>query len=378
MNIDHVHFYVEDARAWSNWFVQVLGFQKTGSQSSSHTHTESVQSKSISFRLSSPLTPNSPVAHYLRSHPAGVADVAFQVSDLDAILDQATNNGITILQPVQIDRSTGEPLRTAQVQGWGDLKHTLIETIDFPSSFSAQAFTAETLRRKVSPLSAPRPLPFVDRPLISPLTAIDHIVLNVGGGELEPTIAYYETLFGFQRQQSFSIRTDRSALCSQVLTHPDGAVQFPINEPASSSSQIQEFLDLNRGAGIQHIALQTDDAIATIAQIRQRGLSFLTVPSTYYDQLQQRSGFLFSSEEWQGIQTQEILVDWKDENSEAALLQAFTQPIFDQPTFFFELIERRTYWRNQCYQQAQGFGEGNFQALFEAIEREQLKRGSLG
>lgn len=362
MHIDHVHFYVEDAEVWRNWFVQVLGFKNIRHWSDANTHTELVQSEAISFRLSSPLTPESPVAHYLRHHPAGVADVAFQVADLDAILDHATAIGTGILQPAQIDRSSGESVKTAQVQGWGDLKHTLVEKISLPF--------VETFRWNISTPISP--------PLSTPLSAIDHIVLNVGVGELEPTIAYYENLFGFRRQQAFSIRTDRSALCSQVLKHPNGAVQFPINEPASSGSQIQEFLDLNRGAGIQHIALQTPDAVETIAQLRQRGLPFLTVPSTYYDQLQQRSGFLFSPEELQGIQNQEILVDWKDENSQAALLQAFTQPIFEKPTFFFELIERRNYWKNQRHQQAQGFGEGNFQALFEAIEREQMKRGSLG
>lgn len=359
MNIDHVHFYVEDAEAWRNWFVRVLGFEQCGSWSTVNTQTEQVQSRAISFRLSSPRTPESPVADYLRYHPAGVADVAFQVADLDAVLDRAAAIGTPVLQSAHLDRSTGSPVRTAQVQGWGDLRHTLVEK------------TAPTLSVATFPQNG-------STPISHPLAAIDHIVLNVGVGELEPTIAYYETLFGFQRQQSFSIRTERSALCSQVLKHPDGTVQLPVNEPASAGSQIQEFLDLNRGAGIQHIALQTPDAVQTIAQLRQRGLPFLTVPGTYYDQLQQRSGFLFSMEEWQGIQTQEILVDWQDEDSHAALLQAFTHPIFEQPTFFFELIERRTYWKNQIHQQAQGFGEGNFQALFEAIEREQIKRGSLG
>lgn len=356
MNIDHVHFYVEDAEVWRDWFIQVLGFQWIKSWSSTNTQTELIQSGTISFQLSSPLTPESPVAQYLQLHPPGVSDVAFRVANLEAILEQAEAIKAPILKPIQVYKSSTETTKTAQVQGWGDLKHTLIEKI--PSA------TVSTFRSNASSLFP------------SSLAAIDHIVLNVGVGELEPTVAYYETLFCFERQQSFSIRTDRSALCSQVLKHPNGPVQFPVNEPASSGSQIQEFLDLNRGAGIQHIALRTQDAIGTIAQLRQRGLPFLTVPATYYEQLQQRSGFLFAPEEWQRIQSQEILVDWK-EDPEAALLQAFTHPIFSQPTFFFELIERRAYWKNQCYQQAQGFGEGNFQALFEAIEREQMKRGSL-
>lgn len=363
MNIDHVHFYVEDAEFWCDWFVQVLGFQWIESRSSVHTRTELIESGTISFRLSSPLTPESPVAHYLRQHPPGVSDVAFRVTDLEAILERAVAIDAAILQPIQYDESATKPIKTAQVQGWGDLKHTLIE----PVASSVVSID----RRPSGSRSSTFPSQFSTY-----LTGIDHIVLNVAVGELVPTITYYETLFCFQRQQSFSIRTDRSALCSQVLKHPNGTVQLPINEPASSGSQIQEFLDLNRGAGIQHIALQTRDAVETIAQLRQRGLSFLTVPSTYYDQLQQRSGFLFADADWQRIQAQEILVDWK-EDPQAALLQAFTHPIFKQPTFFFELIERRAYWQNQSYRKAQGFGEGNFQALFEAIEREQMKRGSL-
>jgi 4-hydroxyphenylpyruvate dioxygenase len=148
-------------------------------------------------------------------------------------------------------------------------------------------------------------------------------------------------------------------------------VQFPINEPTSANSQIQEFLDVNQGPGIQHIALQTPQIVKAIAQLRHRGLSFLPIPSTYYTQLRtQHQGLPLSTAELEEIAAQEILVDWHNEASQALLLQTFTQPIFEQPTFFFELIERR--------QEAQGFGEGNFRALFEAIEREQLKRGSLG
>jgi len=368
MNIDHVHFYVEDAEFWRDWFVQILGFHWIESRSSVHTRTELIESGTISFRLSSPLSPESPVAQYLHRHPPGVSDVAFHVTNLEAILERADTIGVAILQPIQHDESATRSIKTAQVQGWGDLKHTLIETEKAAApvrSIDRQRFRSPSATSSISSTRLP-----------TYLTGIDHIVLNVAIGELEPTIAYYESLFCFQRQQSFSIRTDRSALCSQVLKHPNGTVQLPINEPASSGSQIQEFLDLNRGAGIQHIALQTADAVETIAQLRQRGLPFLTVPATYYDQLQQRSGFLFADADWQRIQAQEILVDWK-EDPQAALLQAFTHPIFEQPTFFFELIERRAYWKNQSYRQAQGFGEGNFQALFEAIEREQMKRGSL-
>jgi 4-hydroxyphenylpyruvate dioxygenase len=323
MNIDHIHFYVEDARHWRDWFVQVLGFRSSTPRLSSHTQTEVVESGTVCFWLSSALNPDSPVTQYLQQHPPGVVDVAFQVDD-----------------PALLERG--------QIAGWGDLRHTLVA--------------------KKSRVEPPTTL----------IKAIDHLVLNVAKGELEEAIAYYETTFGFQRQQSFAIRTNRSALCSQVLTHPDSGIKLPINEPATPQSQVQEFLDWNRGAGVQHLALGTENIVAAIAQLRQQGLSFLPVPSTYYEELCQRQGFPLLEKELQAIARQEILVDWQADYTEALLLQAFTQPIFAQPTFFFELIERRTYWTGKKYETANGFGEANFQALFEAIEREQMKRGSLG
>jgi 4-hydroxyphenylpyruvate dioxygenase len=323
MNIDHIHFYVEEARHWRDWFVQVFGFRSTACRCNDHTQTEVVESGTVCFWLSSALSPESPVAQYLQRHPPGVVDVAFQVDD-------------------------PRLLAKGQVAGWGDLRHSLV---------------AKSERRKST---------------AAHVQTIDHIVLNVAQGELAAAIAFYEETFGFQRQQSFAIRTDRSALCSQVLIHPHGSIKFPINEPATDRSQIQEFLDWNRGAGIQHLALGTENIVTAIAQLRQRGLSFLPVPSLYYDELRQRQGFPLAEAEWQAIAQQAVLVDWQPDRAEALLLQAFTQPIFAQPTFFFELIERRLYWNGQKYEAANGFGEANFRALFEAIEREQMKRGSLG
>jgi 4-hydroxyphenylpyruvate dioxygenase len=337
MNIDHIHFFVEDARFWRDWFVQILGFQAVSSSADCHTHREIVKSGAVTFLLSSALTQESSVAHYLEQHPPGVVDVAFQVKDVPAAIAQARQAHAKILQ------SAG----TYQILGWGNLRHTLLET-----------------QSSIVPPST--------------ITAIDHIVFNVAKGELEQAVAFYEQVFGFQRQQSFAIRTDRSALCSQVLTHPHGSIKFPINEPVTPTSQIQEFLDLNGGAGIQHLALQTEDIIEAIARFRRRGLAFLQVPWSYYEQLRQRAGFQLTEAEWRAIAAQEILVDWQLEHSQALLLQAFTQPVFSQPTFFFELIERRRCWVGEVEKTAQGFGEANFQALFEAIEREQMKRGSLG
>ena len=342
MNIDHVHFYVEDAPFWRDWFIQVLGFQPVSSQADRHTQREVVRSGAVIFWLSSALNEQSPVAEYLQQHPPGIVDVAFQVKDKAMAIARAMKANATLIESF-------EQAGTCQIMGWGNLRHTLVEV---PG-------TIAVMEEK------------------SAITEIDHIVLNVAKGELEPAIAFYEQVFGFQRQQSFAIRTERSALCSQVLTHADGTIKLPINEPATEGSQIQEFLDLNGGAGIQHLALRTEGIVEAIAHFRRQGLAFLDVPLSYYDQLRQREGFRLTEAEWGAIASQEVLVDWQTEQSPALLLQAFTRPIFSQPTFFFELIERRRYWIGSTEKTAQGFGEANFQALFEAIEREQIKRGSL-
>jgi 4-hydroxyphenylpyruvate dioxygenase len=353
MKIDRVHFYLEDATAWRNWFTHKLGFQAVASSSNaSHTRTEVVRSGSVYFVLSSPLTPLSPVAQFLRQHPPGVADVAFCVENLAAVIQRAIAYGAKVLQPIQHQ----EGCKWAKIAAWGSLAHTLIE--------SREARGEDGENSHLPPSAELR-----SKPTAYQFTGIDHIVLNVAAGDLERAVAWYENVLEFHSQQRFKIQTDRSALHSQVMVSRDRCVQFPINQPASPNSQIQEFLDVNRGSGIQHIALQTPNIVQAIAQFRSCGVSFLPVPPTYYTQLQERQGLPLSAAEFAEIARQQILIDWQETNPHALLLQTFTQPIFAQPTFFFELIERRS--------QAEGFGEGNFRALFEAIEREQIKRGSL-
>lgn len=347
MKIEHVHFYVEDAKAWRDWFVSTLGFEAVDNymlppypldyDNENHTCTQVVKSGSICFVLSSPLLPNSPVAEFLRYHPPGVADVAFAVENIQDIHARALSYGAKILQPISKYCWNGNYTLFSKIKAWGSLSHTLIET----------------------QLLAPSRVPL-------PLVNIDHIVLNVPTGELENAVAWYEKILDFRPQQSFNIQTENSGLHSQVMISRCGGVQLPINQPATGNSQIQEFLDFNQGAGIQHIALGSKNLLETISLFRSRNLPFLVVPPTYYSKLVTRPGFPLSPEEIDCISQQEILVDWREDNPGALLLQIFTQPIFGQPTFFFEFIERRNL--------AKGFGEGNFRALFEAIEREQLKR----
>ena len=196
------------------------------------------------------------------------------------------------------------------------------------------------------------------------------MVLNVAQGELDPAVSFYKKILGLRSQQNFNIKTSRSGLLSEALVDKTGEFQFNINQPSSENSQIQEFIDHNRGSGIQHIALKTNNLIETVTHLRRNGLAFLDIPVDYYRNLKKRhfqqDFSKLSHQEWQAIQKQGILVDAYPESPQSLLMQIFTQPIFSEPTFFLELIERRY--------QMQGFGEGNFQALFEAMEGAQIKK----
>ncbi|MDF0551533.1 4-hydroxyphenylpyruvate dioxygenase [Kamptonema sp. UHCC 0994] len=376
MEFDRVHFYVENAAASRDLFVNQLGFQAIASITNHNIHTEVINSGNVCFILSSPLTTDSPIALWLKRHPPGVADIAFRVRDLESVINNAVAYGAKILQPIQQESSS---LKWAKVTGWGDLTHTLIQgekplAADKLLTFLAKSdFAADNSSVKLAANNYQSDI----TNSTGFFTTIDHTVLNVATGDLERAVKWYQNTLGFQPQQNFEIQTNQSALRSRVMIHPNGNVQLPINEPGSANSQIQEFLDANCGSGIQHIALQTDRILQVVSELRSRGLPFLPVPSTYYSELRQQWESYLSSAEWEAIEVCQVLVDWQKDISKAMLLQIFTQPIFEQPTLFFELIERRKAWVNGQQIQAQGFGEGNFRALFEAIEREQIKRGSL-
>ncbi|MBI3468870.1 MAG: 4-hydroxyphenylpyruvate dioxygenase, partial [Planctomycetes bacterium] len=199
----------------------------------------------------------------------------------------------------------------------------------------------------------------------STFAIIDHMVANVANGEMDKYVEFYERVFGFKLTRHFDIRTKRSALMSKVMTAQHSYIQLPINEPSTKNSQIQEFLDANRGPGIQHMALLTKSIIPTIDDLRRRGVEFLYVPDEYYEAAPQRVGQI--AEPFDELHRLRILVD--RDGPDGYLLQLFTRAIFPEPTLFFEVIQR--------HGNARGFGEGNFRALFEAIEREQMKRGTL-
>ena len=356
MEIAYIHFYVEDIGRSRNWFIETMGFSFLGQSINAHTITEYLGINSILFLLSAPLRETSPVASYLKKHPPGVADIAFKIKDFDLFSKKLVDLEIEILGN---DLIFLESLRTIKIKGWGNLEHTLIESGDNIYNRLESTFKNKTSSstHNISDLK-------------SNITGIDHVVLNVQRSHLKSAVTWYQRIFDFQVQQLFTIKTPNSGLYSEALIDPSHKIQFNINEPTSANSQIQEFLDLNVGSGIQHIALKTRDILQTVQQMRNLGLTFLEVPPSYYQKLDQKYRLkiqsFFNSEQWQQFKKEQILLDFSAKNLQSLLMQIFSQPIFEKPTFFFEFIERRD--------NAEGFGEGNFLALFEAMETEQRER----
>lgn len=326
MQIHHLQFYVQDADYWQGWFVQKFGFVPTSRDEDRATLNRGVACGEVWLEFSSPQITQGPVAEYLEAHGPGVAAVALTVADPGAIAHRAQAQG------GRLDPTAPQP---TIITPWG-LRHPLYTT------------TQPTLRGQT--------------------LTLDHLVLNVPAGELGQAVAWYETVFGLVPQERFKIHTPDSGLHSQVLRHPHSGLQLPINEPSTPNSQIQTFLDHNGGPGVQHIALAPGHILPLTERLRRAGVAFLAPPAHYYPQLKNRypdlpwgDGQAKGERPWHEIQAAGILVDRPQ--PDALLLQIFTEPIFNRPTFFIELIERRS--------QAQGFGAGNFQALFEAMETQQ-------
>jgi 4-hydroxyphenylpyruvate dioxygenase len=375
MVIDSVHFYVTDATNTSDWFINCLRFQLVDRYQDDDTLTIAIAKKAIFLVISSPLNNHSSVAHYLTERAEGIVDISFKINRLQAFIDRIQNSDIKILQPIQQE----ELIKYSCVRGWDSLQHTLIES---QYEFNCYLLPNGKLRKfKINKQRLKQ-----DSLNSIGIDCIDHIVLNVTRGKLKSAVSFYQSLFGFKIQQTFKIKTTRSGLSSQALIDSKSQVQFNINEPTTANSQIQEFIELNGGAGIQHLAFRSTNLIQDISIIkadREKNkmrsqniffstsfpqIAFLPIPLTYYDHLQQRlqqNLIQFSPQELQLIMQQEILIDWQNNSPQSLLLQIFTQPILQKPTFFLEFIERR--------QQAIGFGEGNFHALFAAVEQEQIR-----
>ena len=341
--IHHIHFYVPDAMASQAWFCHVIGMTMLRRVELKDHITCLVGYRESWFLFSSPTSPHSPIARHLRSHAPGVIDVALEVEDLTAVLERDGQDRQAGSAPPAELAGLEELLEGSaaklwgRVRGWGSVRHTLVQR-------SPQAGRS-----------------------VSPPAAIDHVVLNVPAGELDAAVGHYGHLFRFERQQTFRIGTVHSGLRSQVLRASGGGFYFNINEPACPSSQIQQFLHVNRGAGIQHLALRAEPLLATVSRLRRQGMPFLPAPEAYQRRLQQRLGLgpapALSVQELQALGESQILADWQPDQPRSLLLQIFSLPIFPGSLFFLEFIERRG-------SSAVGFGEGNFLSLYEAVEAE--------
>lgn len=368
LRFDHVEFWVGNAKQAATYYMARFGFQpyaykglETGEK---ETVTHVVKQNDILIALTSPINPdNDTISDHMKKHGDGVKDVAFTVDNVENIYNAAIENGAeSVKAPTELKDDMGA-VHIASVKTYGDTIHTFVNRSQYKGQFLPGYKVLDSE-------AAQDPLVTMTPPI--GVQHIDHIVGNQGWNEMTKVCEWYEKKLGFHRFWTVDdkqIHTEYSALRSIVMTDEDENVKMPINEPAKGKkkSQIEEFVEFYGGPGVQHIALRTDDIIHTISQMKARGVEFLKVPKAYYDNLRKRlaNSSVQVQEDLDKIEKLNILVDFDEKGY---LLQLFTKPIQDRPTLFFEIIQRRNH---------SGFGVGNFKALFQSIEDEQAKRGTL-
>jgi 4-hydroxyphenylpyruvate dioxygenase len=352
--IDHVELWVGNAAQAAYYFTRAFGFTEVayaGLETGVRDRVSHVLRQGrVRLVLTGTLTSSTELAEHHHKHGDGVKVIALSVPDVDHAYEVATARGAKGLTPPYDLEDEHGKVRIADIATYGETVHRFVDRSEYKGTFLPGYQDVEH--------DAEQEL----------LVAIDHIVGNVELGAMQEWVSYYEQVFGMTEMIHFSdeaISTEYSALMSKVVTSGDGRVKFPINEPAEGKrkSQIDEYLEFYEGAGAQHIALATRDIVGVVNELTKRGVKFLKTPESYYDDVPGRVGEI--EEDLEDLKRQGILVDSDDEGY---LLQIFTKPLGDRPTIFFEIIERHG---------ARGFGEGNFKALFEAIEREQAARGNL-
>jgi 4-hydroxyphenylpyruvate dioxygenase len=356
LGIDHVELYVGNASQASYFFTHALGFRHTayaGLETGIRDRASHVLEQGrIRFVLTSPLLGTSEIARQVGQHGDGVRVIALSVPDAEHAYRYAVRHGARGVREPWEESDDHGTVRMSTIATYGDTLHTFVQRDGYEGAFM--------------PGFEPADGADADDPGL--LVGIDHVVGNVELGRLDEWVSYYERVFGMTEMLHFTdrdISTEYSALMSKVMADGKGRVKFPINEPAEGKrkSQIEEFLEYYGGPGAQHVALATTDIVRTITELRERGVRFLATPESYYEELPGRIGEI--DEDLADLRKLGILADRDDEGY---LLQIFTATLSDRPTMFLEVIERHG---------ARGFGEGNFKALFEAIEREQEKRGNL-
>jgi 4-hydroxyphenylpyruvate dioxygenase len=353
---DHIEFYVGNARQAAQFYQHCFGFELvaySGPETGVRDRASYVlQQNKIRFVLSTSLVPDSVISEHVEKHGDGVKVLALWVDDAEKSFKETVLRGAEVAREPKTCKDEFGEVVLSSIKTYGETIHTFVERKNYKGAF-LPGYQAVTNKLKVIPTG---------------LKYVDHCVGNVELGQMNKWVKFYEDVMGFKLLITFDdkdISTEYSSLMSKVVSNGNGYIKFPINEPApgKKKSQIEEYLDFYQGAGVQHIAIATDDIIHTVSELKNRGIEFLRVPDVYYEDVQQRVGHI--NEDWKELQKLNILID-RDE--EGYLLQIFSKPVQDRPTLFFEIIERNG---------AKSFGKGNFKALFEAIELEQELRGNL-
>jgi 4-hydroxyphenylpyruvate dioxygenase len=353
---DYIEFWVGNAKQAAHFYRGAFGFRLTGYRGPETGIRDRasylLEQNKLRFVLTSALGPDGEIADHVRRHGDGVRDIAFWVDDARQAFASAIERGATPARHPEVLKDKDGEVVIAGIRTYGDTIHSIVERRDYRGAFMPGF---ESMSSPYEPESVG-------------LQYVDHCVGNVELGKMNDWVAFYSKVLGFFNLLSFDdkdISTEYSALMSKVMSNGNGRIKFPINEPAAGKkkSQIDEYLEFYRGPGVQHIAIATNDIVSTVTQLQSRGIEFLRVPSAYYDTLLQRVGTI--DEDVGPLRELGILVDRDDEGY---LLQIFSKPVQDRPTLFYEIIQRKG---------AKSFGKGNFKALFEAIEREQARRGNL-
>lgn len=354
---DYVEFYVGNAKQAAHYYMSAFGFQAlayAGPETGLRDRASyAVRQHKLTFVLTTPLHPGNDIADHIYKHGDGVKAISLRVKDAESAWKETTSRGAkSYMKPQRLKDENGEVVISG-IYTYGDTVHLFIERHNYKGSFMPG------YRAWSNPHFSPAD---------TGLLYVDHCVGNVGWNQMNPWVKFYEDVMGFKNILSFDdedISTEYSALMSKVMSSGNGFVKFPINEPAEGKkkSQVEEYLEFYRGEGVQHVALATNDIVTTVRELISRGVEFLKVPNTYYDDLLDRVGHI--DEDLEPLKELGILVD---RDNEGYLLQLFSKPVEDRPTLFFEIIQRKG---------AKSFGKGNFKALFEAIEREQEARGNL-
>ncbi len=354
---DYVEFYVGNAKQAAHFYMSAFGFQalayagpETGMMDKA---SYVVRQNKLTIVLTTPIRANNPIADHIYKHGDGVKHLALIVDDATDAWEQTTNRGAeNYLKPQTMTDPNGEIVMSG-ISLYGETAHLFIERKNYKGVFMPgyRAWSNPHFQ-----------------PADTGLLYVDHCVGNVGWNQMNKWVKFYEDVMGFRNILSFDdedISTEYSALMSKVMSNGNGFVKFPINEPAEGKrkSQVEEYLEFYDGEGVQHVAMATNDIVKTVKDLMSRGVEFLKVPNSYYDDLLDRVGHI--DEDLEPLKELGILVD---RDNEGYLLQLFTRPVEDRPTLFFEIIQRKG---------AKSFGKGNFKALFEAIEREQAERGNL-